>query len=187
MLVSSIVLTLLASAPGAQAAPPVIDPTSTNARSDLRATLLDLLSGYEAAPAASELQLLGAGVDAELMAISADTSVSKARRASATWSLGYFPTDATRLFLAQVVTDASADSQLRRSATWALCNGWGDAALAVLEPALTSSDVQLRNQAVRAVARVGSPASRAVLEGRLAVESSAMVRDAITASLAEAK
>jgi HEAT repeat protein len=113
--------------------------------------------------------------------------VSKARRASAVWSLGYFPSASAQAFLSDRVQDASGDSQLRRSATWALCNGWGDAALAVISPALSSSDAQLRNQAVRAVARVGSPAARAVLEDRLAIESSAMVRDAITTSLAEGK
>jgi HEAT repeat protein len=160
---------------------------STSSSAALRATLIDLLSGYETPPAAAELQMLGAGVDVELMAISADVSVNKARRATATWALGYFPSDVTRGFLTLLVTDAGADSQLRRAATWALCNGWGDAALGLIGPALSASDPQLRNQAVRAVARVGTPAARAVLESRLAVESTAMVRDAITASLAEAK
>lgn len=153
----------------------------------LRSKLIELLSGYEDPPTAAALRALGAGVDTELMAIAADSSVSKARRASATWSLGYFPSPATRSFLDDRVQDAAGDSQLRRAATWALCNGWGDAALEAIGPALRSSDDQLRNQAVRAVARVGSPAARALLESRLAVESSAMVRDAITASLAERK
>ena len=153
----------------------------------LRGKLIELLSGYEDPPTATALRALGAGVDSELMAIALDSSIPMARRASATWSLGYFPSPATRSFLDDRVQDAAGDSQLRRAATWALCNGWGDAALEAIGPALRSSDDQLRNQAVRAVARVGSPAARALLESRLAVESSAMVRDAITASLAERK
>ncbi len=155
--------------------------------SALRAQVLDLLSGYEETPTATELQKLGAGVDTELVAIASDSSVGRARRANATWSLGFFPTESTRGFLVALVEDPSADSQLRRSATWALCNGWGDGALDAVKPALAASDVQLRNQAVRAVAKVGTPAARSVLEARLATESSAMVRDAIAQSLGEAK
>lgn len=152
--------------------------------SALRTQVLDLLSGYEDAPTASELQKLGTGVDAVLIEIAGDSAVSRSRRASATWSLGFFPSDTTRSFLVTVVQDPSADSQLRRSATWALCNGWGDSALDAVKPALDATDPQLRNQAVRAVGKVGTPAARSVLEARLATESSAMVRDAITASLA---
>lgn len=151
----------------------------------LRTQVLDLLTGYEDAPTAADLQKLGDGVDATLLAIASDSSVSRSRRASATWSLGFFPTDATKAFLTSLVNDTAADSQLRRSATWALCNGWGDAALELVKPALDASDSQLRNQAVRAVAKVATPAARSVLEARLSTESSAMVRDTLTQSLVE--
>lgn len=159
-----------------------------NAADDaLRTQVLDLLSGYEDTPTASELQKLGDGVDATLLAIASDSSVSRSRRASATWSLGFFPTDATKAYLVGLVADATADSQLRRSATWALCNGWGDAALDLVKPALDATDSQLRNQAVRAVAKVATPAARSVLEARLSTESSAMVRETLNQSLGELK
>lgn len=172
MLVSLYLAALLAGAAHAADADP------------LRASVLDLLSGYEDTPTASELQGLGAGVDATLMVLVNDGTVSRTTRASAAWSLGFFPSDTTRAFLVGVVGDLTADSHVRRSATWALCNGWGDAALDLVKPALTSTDVQLRNQAVRAVGKVGTSAARDVLQAQLATESSAMVRDAITTSLA---
>ncbi len=154
-----------------------------HAETPLRERVLNLLSGYEDTPSADALHGLGDGVDLALMDIAKDPAAGRSRRSNAVWSLGFFPTDASRAFLLSTVTDAAADSQLRRSATWALCNGWGDAALADVKPALESSDEQLRNQAVRAVAKVGSPAARAILQERLASDGSAMVRATITTSL----
>ncbi|MSP54993.1 MAG: HEAT repeat domain-containing protein [Myxococcales bacterium] len=149
----------------------------------LRDRVLDLVSGYEDAPTRDELFKLGDGVDLALIDIANDASVGRTRRSSAVWALGFFPTDTTHTYVLGVVQDAQADSLLRRSATWALCTGWGDAALSEVAPSLKSDDAQLRNQAVRAVAKVGTPAALVTLQQRLPLESSAMVRDTLNASI----
>lgn len=149
----------------------------------LRDRVLDLVSGYEDAPTSDELHKLGDGVDLALIDIAKDASVGRSRRSGAIWALGLFPNDTTHAFVLGVAQDPAADSLLRRSATWALCNGWGDAALAEVKSALESDDAQLRNQAVRAVAKVGTPAALATLQQRLPLESSAMVRDTLNASI----
>jgi hypothetical protein len=168
----SLVLLLLASLPGLAWADDA-----------LRGKVLVLLSGYEDAATESELRALGDGVGGELFAIAQDASVARSRRQGAVQALGWFPTDAHRAWLSALVADGSGDRYLRRSAVHALANGWGDAALPELERALGDEDEQLRNQAARAMGRVGTPAATAALQKRLDVEQNAMVREAISASM----
>lgn len=145
-----------------------------------QATVLGLLAGYEDVPSTAALAKLGDGVDTTLLAIAQDAAVPKAQRSRAVWALGGFPSATTQSFLTGLVNDPAADSQLKRSAVWALCNGWGDAGILAVEPALASDDAQLRNQAVRAVAKVGSAKATETLTARLAIEPSAMVRQTLS-------
>ena len=149
----------------------------------LRATVADLLSGYEDPPRAEELRRLGAGVEAELLAIGQDPAQSRSRRERAVYALGWFPSAMAHAFVEGLATSPVADSHLRRSAVWALANGWGDAAIGSIGTALASEDVQLRNQAARALGRLGTPAAVAALKTRLGDEPNAMVREAISAAI----
>lgn len=156
------------------------------ARADdaLRATVLEHLSAYETPATAEDLRALGEGVGPELFAIAQDPAVSRTRRVGAVYALGWFPTEERRAWLTAQLGDGSVDSQIRRSAGWALANGWQEAALPTLTAALADPDAQLRNQVVRAVARIGTPAARDALTARLGVETSSMVRTTIQDSLA---
>jgi HEAT repeat protein len=111
--------------------------------------------------------------------------VARSKRTNAVVALGWYPTEEHHLFLSALVNDPAGDKSLRRSAVHALANGWGDAALPDLSKALADDDVQLRNQAARAMGRIGSPAAKAALQARLGVETSAMVRETIAAGVAK--
>jgi HEAT repeat protein len=156
------------------------------ARADdaLRARCLDLLSAYEDPATEADWRALGAGVDAELLAIATDVRLSHTRRANAVFALGFFPSARARAFLAGLAADAAADGIFRRKAVHALANGYGEGALAELRAALASTDAQLRAAAARAVAKIGAPTAERALEARLAVESDPMVRDTLAAALA---
>lgn len=164
----------------------VVGLLTGEARADdaLRSTLIDLLSGYEQAATADELRRLGPGVESELLVIADDPSMSRVRREAATYSLGWFPSETTRVWLQGRLADPSVDSHIRRSAAWALANGWQDSAVPDLSTAFADPDVQLRNQIARALGKVGTAAARAALEARLPNETDAMVRTTVQTLLA---
>ena len=139
-----------------------------------RARVVEALSAYESVPSQADWEKMG-DVGPELLALSQDTAGSPSVRSRATHALGYFPTDSHRDWLVSVLSDTGARSGLRRSACYALANGWDDEALPLIRPALVAEDKQLRNAAARAVGGIGSPAARAVLEERLATEADPMV------------
>jgi HEAT repeat protein len=149
----------------------------------LHAGVLGLLSGYEDAPAAQDLRALGDGAGAELLAIATDPAESTTHRERATWALGWFPSETNRVWLTTTLGDATAASGMRRSAAWALVNGWGDAALPAVEAGLASDDTQLQAQCARALGHLGTPAARALLQARLATEPNAMVVTTIQTAL----
>lgn len=151
----------------------------------MRTKVLDLLSAYESTPTAAEWQAMGSAAAEELFSIAQDKSTSHFQRVRATHALGYFPTDTYRTWLASQLAATTTDAETRRAACYALANGWGDAALPELGAALGDNDVQLRNAAARAISRIGTPASRQVLEARLAVETNSMVRTTLSSLLAK--
>ena len=89
-----------------------------------------------------------------------------------------------RTWLAGIAAAEGEDSSMRRKACYALANGWAEDALPDLERALSAPDVQLRAAAARAIGHIPSPAAQATLQKRLGAETDAMVRGAITASIA---
>lgn len=159
-------------------------PAPARADDALRATVLELLSGYESGPTAESLRALGPDVGSELYTLATDASVPSTRRVRAVYALGWFPTDTTRAWLRTTLADRGAESQVRRSAGWALANGWGEAALPELSTALTDPDDQLRAQVVRAIAKVGTVPALDALRARQAVETEPMVARTLTDALA---
>ena len=159
-------------------------PTPVRADDALRAGVLDLLSGYESGPTAESLRALGPDVGAELYALATDPAVPSTRRIRAVYALGWFQTATTRAWLRTTLADRAAESQVRRSAGWALANGWGEAALPELTVALTDPDDQLRAQVVRAIAKVGTAPALDALRARQLAESEPMVARTLTDALA---
>lgn len=159
-------------------------PAVANADDTLRNAVLEQLSGYESGPSAESLRALGPDVGAELYRLATDPTVPSTRRIRAVYALGWFPTDTTYTWLRTTLVDRAAESQIRRSAGWALANGWGDAAVVDLGVALTDPDEQLRAQVVRALAKVGTVPALDALRARQAVETEPMVARTLTDALA---
>ncbi len=146
-----------------------------------RQTVLDLLGAYEEPPKQAELVALGAGVDAELMAIADDGAVPHSRRANAVIALQWFPSDTVRTFLVAHL-EPGADALLRRKAATSL-GAFGPVAVPDLTKALADADVHVRAAAARALGTIADPSARQALEQRLPVETDASVKSAITKSL----
>ena len=150
--------------------------------SDLRAPALELLSGYEDTPSKADLEALGVGVVAELMAIGVDAEVPRSRRGRAVSALAFFPEAEVQSYLEARLADATDESVVRRKAAYALGAGFGAAAVGPLGVALSDDDLQLRVAAAGALGGLGE-AGRAALEARLAEEPEASAREAIEKAL----
>lgn len=155
--------------------------STTALAGELRDDVVAQLDAIEEPPTRESLAALGDGVAAELIAIAQDSSATRTHRAKALHALGYFPSADSRLVLTTALD--GGDSKLQRRAVHALANGWGQAAVADVTPALSSSDVQLRAAAAKALGRVGGPDARAALQQRLPSETEPMVREIIEAAL----
>ena len=160
----------------------LVAPTTAHAGA-LRAPVLSALSGIEDVPSADDLRSIGDGVEAELMELAQDSALAPTQRARAVHALGWFPSDGSRALL--LSTLSSGDSLLARKAAYALANGWGDASVPLLQPALASADVQLRIATVRALDGVGTESARGALGGHLTVEANAEVAATIRKALAD--
>ena len=147
-----------------------------------RDAVMTLLNAYEAPVSQTDLQALGDGVDAELMAIAADSSVPHTRRARAVTALQYYPTAEVRTFLeAQFEGD---DALLQRKAVYSLA-AWGESAMPQLQAALASDDVQMRVAAARALGNVRGAAATTALRERLKEEADDVVIRAIRTTLGD--
>ena len=163
----------------------VLSPLSVSFAGPLRADLLEALGGYEDLPTAEQLQALGDGVEAELMAIADDKAVPSSRRSRAISALQYFPSPASRTFLDAHV-DAADKGILRRKAVLALGAGFGAAAVPKLQSAFDDTDPLVRVAVAQALGMVGDASAKEALNGRLAKEDQDAVREAISKAL-EAK
>lgn len=159
----------------------LLSPLLANA-GELRAPVLALLDGVEDVPEATQLRAMGDGVGPELLELAQDPGLAPTRRARATHALGWFPTDKHRDWLSSTLQ--GDDPMLARKASYALVNGWGDAAIPLVQPALASTDVQLRLASVRALGSLGTEPARQALTARLDLEQHAAVKDLIRQSLA---
>ncbi|HJN78238.1 MAG TPA: HEAT repeat domain-containing protein [Myxococcota bacterium] len=148
---------------------------------DLKPQVMDLLGQMDSPATAEDYQALGEGVDAVLIEVANDDSQPKTKRGRAIQALGYFPSDQSQETLTALL--ASSDSTLKRKAVFALCIGWGDAALPLVEPALADEDVQVRISTAKALAMIEGDAADTMLTARLEVETEDAVKNAIQKSL----
>jgi HEAT repeat protein len=129
-----------------------------------------LLDGIDTGPDAAAWRRLGPAARDRIAAIAADLDAPLGRRARAVSVLANFPSRRTRKFLAGLLADDAAPSLLRRKAALALARAFGDASVAVLASQAGAADPRLRDDVARALASIGSARARAVLQRRLAVE-----------------
>lgn len=146
-----------------------------------RDALLDLLNAYEEAPSAAELEALGSGVEAELLAVAVDEAVPLTRRARAVSALRFYPSGSVRSFLESQLA-AGTDELVRRKAIYSLA-AFGSAALPPLTGALADPDVQTRIAAANAIGTIGGSSARSALKAQLGAEKDPAVKDAIQAAI----
>lgn len=166
----------------AAAPSPSADGTSTSGdaaavREAVEASLMD----YESVPGKEELLALSSRVDAVLRDIVERPSPRALARVRAVAVLRYFPSAATVATLRRVIersaraTAGSAVLELQ-AALSAYALTAGPSAVPLLRPFLAHANVDLRELAASALALTRSPAVRPLLERRLGVELSPMVR-----------
>lgn len=146
-----------------------------------------LLSGYEHVPSEQDWQKLGdpADVAAALMAIATEPNARTMTAARATSSLGFFPRPEVATFLVGRMADERLAATLRGKAAIAAGMAFGDERADEIAALLSSPDATLREDAVRAFRHLMSPAAERFLEGRMAAEPMAHIRDAMGAAKAQ--
>jgi HEAT repeat protein len=124
-----------------------------------------------------------AGALDDLTRVAGSTDESLDVRQESIRSIGEIGTDAAREVLTQTAT-APGDLALRKSAIQELGRTFGDAALPALEALLQDEDEAVRNNAVKAISRMDSPAATALLQSAASSDMSPTVRMQAEAALA---
>ncbi|MBX3269563.1 MAG: HEAT repeat domain-containing protein [Sandaracinaceae bacterium] len=169
----SLALVLLSVSPtlaGAQAAPS-------------RERVRQMLSGIEHTPSDADWRRLGDGALPVLIELYQDTREPPYVRLRAVGATGAFPRAAVRTFLLAVARAPGQNDLLVREAVVTLARAFGPAAIDDLAPFLAHDEVVVRDGAVRALGRIGTPAARAALRARQPHEPDGVVRERIDAAL----
>jgi len=164
-------------------APSMIDTRVLDARA--LDQIVTLLSGYEYFPTAEDLTAVAADPVPYLLTIAYDSEARwlPTHHHRAIDALAYFPTAECHEHLVYLLTSDQTPELMRHHVINALANGFGDAALAELEPFLQSDDLQLRLTTVAAIGTIESSRSVEVLQQALSVEENSLVRERIERSL----
>lgn len=173
---AAIALLFSACCSSGRASPP--DDPPAPVMSEVEARVLELLSAYEHVPTPEDWQRIGTPeeVSAALVAIADKPDGKTLIAARATSSLAHFPRPEVGAFLERRLSDAKVHASLRGKAAIALAVGFGDAKAKAIAPLFTSPDEALREDAVRALSRLVSPAAERFLENREKVEPSERLR-----------
>ena len=166
-------LILLSASPalaGAQAAPS-------------RERVREMLSGIEHTPSDADWRRVGDGALPVLIELSQDTREPPYVRLRAVGATGAFPRAAVRTFLLAVARAPGQSDLLVREAVVTLARAFGPAAVDDLAPFLAHDEVVVRDAAVRALGRIGTPEALAARRARLPRERDPVVRERIDAAL----
>ena len=125
-----------------------------------------------------ELQRFGPDVAGRLERIARDASIPQLARVRAVSSLGRLDTEDAFQRIERLVGDDVLPVRARMAAAWTLGRffRWEPARVALLRRILRDRDPGVREQAVRALARVDTPEARAALEAHRLAERHVAVR-----------
>ncbi len=146
-------------------------------------TFRTLLSGYEYYPSRDDLLRVDANPVPYLLALTYSEDELTIHRHRALGGLAYFPNESIRSHLLYLLSSDATHEMTRHHVMGALATGFGDSALSVLEPYLTSEDLQLRLTAVSSIASISSEASISVLTRALPNQERELVRERIQEAL----
>jgi|JI9StandDraft_2_1071091.scaffolds.fasta_scaffold215432_2 HEAT repeat protein len=140
--------------------------SEAHAQAPSRATVREMLSGFEDAPGAEAWRALGEETVPVLVALFDDASEAQPVRLRAVWAARFYATEGSRAFLSRVMANRSEGGIVVRTALESLAAAFGASAVPQLAPLLAHSDVAVREGAIRALGRVGGREARAALEAR---------------------
>lgn len=159
-------------APGVASADP---PTKEQVR--------QLLSGYESVPGREVWRRFGEDTLLVLAALYDDPSQPAYVRLRAVSVAAHYPIAAARTFLLAVARAPGQSDLFTREAVLALGRAFGDRATTDIAPFLASSELVVREAAVRALGTIGSARAKDLLRRRAVIEPDAHVRAAIERAL----
>jgi hypothetical protein len=165
--------------PAPTVVPEMVDVTALDSETLSRVVLL--LSGYEYFPSSEDLLAVTDDPVPYLLAIAYDVEGEYLpfHRHRAVAALAYYPSDFTHAHLVYLLESPDTPELTRHHVINALAMGWGEAALADLEPFLFDDDLQLRLTAVHALGTISTEASLQLLENVAEIERSEIVRERI--------
>jgi HEAT repeat protein len=165
--------------PSTSPAPSVITPPAPS-----RAAIEHMLSGFEDTPTLDQIRALGEGAIPILVALHDDESVIQPVRLRAVEAMGAFSGDAARRFLVRVMHDPHEPGVVVREAAEALAQSQGASAVPEISRLLSSSDRNVREGAIEALASIGNDAALRRLAVHQVHEADGALRDRITALVA---
>lgn len=144
-----------------------------------RASIEQMLSGFEDTPTLAQVRALGEGAVPLLVAIHDDAQVIQPLRLRAVTAVGAFSTEPARVFLVRVVHDPNEPALVVREAILALARSQGAGAVPIVTPFLSSTTRSVREGAIEALGSIGTAAARRRLSVHQAHEHDAALRDRI--------
>lgn len=151
--------------------------------------LMLLVSLIDTSPTRETLLEAGSGAEGEaLIRIVNDRALGRYPRARAAGLLGLFPGETARRGLGAIADEASFDDiEVRVQAISALAFLEGQTGLARFTRLLEDANPEIRGAAVRALARLSSPAATAAIQNRLGSERVSWVRATMLQKLRDSR
>lgn len=148
-----------------------------------KAQVRQLLSGYEAMPAAESWRALGPETVAVLVSLYDDPSEPAYVRLRAVRAVSFYPVPATRTFLLAVTRVPGQGDLFVREAVLGLARAFGDRAVDDVKAFLNNPEPTVREGAAMGLGRIGTERARDALRRRLAIEGAEHVRGTIERAL----
>lgn len=134
-----------------------------------------------------DLSAAGADVDGVLVFILSSREFTEEIRARAAWALGGYPGNRARAVLVTTFTNTNESDSVRTAAMSAYAKVQGAVAIADLKPYLKDERPAIRMGAAKALALIGNPEVRVLLEDAIEHEDTLEVRLAMEEALREVK
>jgi HEAT repeat protein len=158
-------------------------PVASGSQGTLHEEILRLLERTEALPRSADWAPLGPEALTELTGLASNPKAPEPQRTRAVAAMAVVAHPEASQRLQALLRGPSTPASVRSAATIALGRRAGLEALPLLTPLLEDKDEQVRATAAQTLGRIGSAEARRVLEERLPLEESPVVREAIQQGL----
>ena len=146
-------------------------------------TALLLLSAYHGIPTREQFESAIPDAADVLFAIATDPEVSSIHRDRAIGAMAYWPSERVEALYVDLLASEDVGEMVKHRVIGHLSVAFGDDALPLIEPYLSSSDLQFRLTAVSALEGLGTPAALQALEFAARAEIDDLVLERIETAL----